>query len=106
MRGRTRRSAQSSSVIAGKHLIIRQPDRTLALLAEAARLAPWQAPNDLGSVKANDAKITAENLARTALVCVRQSTSDQLLNNPESRRRQYGLVDRGAGFRLDRGGSD
>jgi hypothetical protein len=39
-------------------------------------------------------KITAAHLARTALVYVRQSTSDQLLNNPERRRRQYGLVDR------------
>jgi len=39
-------------------------------------------------------KITTEHLARTALVYVRQSTSDQLLNNHESRHRQYGLVDR------------
>jgi DNA invertase Pin-like site-specific DNA recombinase len=39
-------------------------------------------------------KVTAEHLARTAFVYVRQSTSDQLLNNHESRRRQYGLVDR------------
>ena len=39
-------------------------------------------------------KITTEHLARTAFVYVRQSTSDQLLNNHESRRRQYGLVDR------------
>ncbi|HTW51778.1 MAG TPA: recombinase family protein, partial [Stellaceae bacterium] len=39
-------------------------------------------------------KITAEHLARTAFVYVRQSTSDQLLNNHESRRRQYGLVER------------
>jgi DNA invertase Pin-like site-specific DNA recombinase len=39
-------------------------------------------------------KVTTEHLARTAFVYVRQSTSDQLLNNHESRRRQYGLVDR------------
>ena len=39
-------------------------------------------------------KITAEHLARTAVVYVRQSTSDQLLNNHESRLRQYGLADR------------
>ena len=39
-------------------------------------------------------KITTEHLGRAALVYVRQSTSDQLLNNHESRRRQYGLVDR------------
>ena len=39
-------------------------------------------------------KITTDHLVRTAFVYVRQSTSDQLLNNHESRRRQYGLVDR------------
>ena len=39
-------------------------------------------------------KITPEHLARDAFVYVRQSTSDQVLNNHESRRRQYGLVDR------------
>ena len=39
-------------------------------------------------------KITADHLTRSAFVYVRQSTTDQLLNNHESRRRQYGLVDR------------
>src|SRR6201993_922798 len=39
-------------------------------------------------------KITPEHLARSAYVYVRQSTADQLLNNPESRRRQYALVTR------------
>jgi DNA invertase Pin-like site-specific DNA recombinase len=39
-------------------------------------------------------KITPEHLARSAFVYVRQSTADQVLNNHESRRRQYGLVDR------------
>jgi excisionase family DNA binding protein len=39
-------------------------------------------------------KITPEHLAREAYVYVRQSTADQLLNNPESRRRQYALVER------------
>src|ERR1700691_4312244 len=39
-------------------------------------------------------KITAEHVARDAYVYVRQSTVDQLLNNPESRRRQYALVER------------
>src|SRR5262245_64296234 len=39
-------------------------------------------------------KITPEHLARNAYVYVRQSTPDQLLNNPESRRRQYTLVER------------
>ena len=39
-------------------------------------------------------KITPEHLARDAYVYVRQSKPDQLLNNPESRRRQYGLAAR------------
>ena len=39
-------------------------------------------------------KITAEHLARSACVYIRQSTADQLTHNHESRRRQYGLVDR------------
>src|SRR5947209_18875086 len=39
-------------------------------------------------------KITPEHLAREAYCYVRQSTADQLLNTPESRRRQYALVAR------------
>ena len=39
-------------------------------------------------------KIMPEHLARDAYVYVRQSSPDQLLNNPESRRRQYALVAR------------
>jgi len=39
-------------------------------------------------------KITTEHLARIACVYIRQSTADQLAHNHESRRRQYGLVDR------------
>jgi DNA invertase Pin-like site-specific DNA recombinase len=39
-------------------------------------------------------RITPEHLARGAYVYVRQSTPDQLLNNPESRRRQYALATR------------
>jgi len=39
-------------------------------------------------------KIAPEHLTRDAYVYVRQSTADQLLNNPESRRRQYALVAR------------
>jgi DNA invertase Pin-like site-specific DNA recombinase len=39
-------------------------------------------------------KITANQLGRSAFVYIRQSTADQLLHNPESRRRQYGLADR------------
>ena len=39
-------------------------------------------------------KITPEHLSRDAYVYVRQSTPDQLLNNPESRRRHYALETR------------
>jgi hypothetical protein len=39
-------------------------------------------------------KITTEHLSRGAFVYIRQSTSDQLTHNHESRRRQYGLADR------------
>jgi DNA invertase Pin-like site-specific DNA recombinase len=39
-------------------------------------------------------KITPEHLARGAYIYVRQSTTDQVLNNHESRRRQYALADR------------
>jgi DNA invertase Pin-like site-specific DNA recombinase len=39
-------------------------------------------------------RITPEHLGRGAFVYVRQSTTDQLLNNHESRRRQYALVER------------
>jgi DNA invertase Pin-like site-specific DNA recombinase len=39
-------------------------------------------------------KITPDHLARGAFVYIRQSTTDQLVNNHESRRRQYGLAER------------
>ena len=39
-------------------------------------------------------KITPDHLARCAVVYVRQSTADQVANNHESRRRQYGLAER------------
>lgn len=39
-------------------------------------------------------RITSEHLARAAVVYVRQSTAYQVVNNLESQRRQYGLVDR------------
>jgi hypothetical protein len=39
-------------------------------------------------------KITVNHLGRAAFVYIRQSTADQLLHKPESRRRQYGLADR------------
>ena len=39
-------------------------------------------------------KITPEHLARQAVVYIRQSTADQVINNKESQRRQYSLADR------------
>src|SRR6202140_681469 len=39
-------------------------------------------------------KTAPDHLARSAYVYVRQSTPDQLINNPESRRRQYALATR------------
>ena len=39
-------------------------------------------------------KIAAEHLGRSAFVYVRQSTTYQVVNNLESQRRQYGLVER------------
>jgi Resolvase, N terminal domain len=39
-------------------------------------------------------RIGADHLAREAIVYVRQSTMDQVINNVESKRRQYGLVER------------
>ena len=39
-------------------------------------------------------EITSEHLARAAFIYVRQSTAYQVVNNLESQRRQYGLVDR------------
>src|ERR1700690_2109388 len=39
-------------------------------------------------------RIAAEHVAREAIVYVLQSTVDQVINNGESRRRQYGLVER------------
>jgi excisionase family DNA binding protein len=39
-------------------------------------------------------KITPDHLSRSAYIYVRQSTADQLVNNPESRRRQYALATR------------
>jgi DNA invertase Pin-like site-specific DNA recombinase len=39
-------------------------------------------------------KITSDHLARAAFVYVRQSTVYQVVNNLESQRRQYSLVER------------
>ena len=46
-------------------------------------------------------KITGDHLTRRAYVYVRQSSMDQLLHNPESRRRQYALTTRAHGFGWD-----
>ena len=43
-------------------------------------------------------RIGADHLARAAVVYVRQSTADQVIHNVESRRRQYGLVERARGL--------
>jgi excisionase family DNA binding protein len=43
-------------------------------------------------------KITADHISRAAYVYVRQSTPGQVINNPESRRRQYALQDRARSF--------
>ena len=40
-------------------------------------------------------KVTSEHLSRTAIVYVRQSRPHQVVNNLESQRLQYGLVERG-----------
>ncbi|WFU31364.1 hypothetical protein QA635_33160 [Bradyrhizobium brasilense] len=39
-------------------------------------------------------KITPAHMARAAFVYIRQSTAYQVVNNLESQRRQYGLVER------------
>jgi len=41
-----------------------------------------------------NAKLTAERLARRAIVYIRQSSPGQVVHNQESRRRQYALTDR------------
>jgi Resolvase, N terminal domain len=53
---------------------------------------PWWTPTTMRSGTMH-AKITADHLERTALVYVRQSTTGQVRDHTESRRRQYGLVD-------------
>lgn len=47
-------------------------------------------------------KITPDHLSRAAYVYVRQSTADQLANNPESRRRQYALATRARALGWDK----
>jgi hypothetical protein len=41
-----------------------------------------------------NSKLTAERLARRAIVYVRQSSPSQVIHNQESQRRQYELADR------------
>ena len=41
-----------------------------------------------------NSKLTAERLSRRAIVYVRQSSPGQVIQNQESKRRQYGLADR------------
>ena len=43
----------------------------------------------------SNSKITPEHLVRNAIVYIRQSTPHQVVNNLESKRRQYELVERG-----------
>jgi DNA invertase Pin-like site-specific DNA recombinase len=43
----------------------------------------------------SNSKITPEHLARDVIVYIRQSTPNQVVKNLESKRRQYGLVERG-----------
>src|SRR5439155_12171113 len=64
------------------------------LLTEAADKAKGVAATDSISRRRPMTKITAEHLTCRAFVYVRQSTPDQVLNNHESRRRQYALADR------------
>jgi len=64
-----------------------------SLLIEAlARKTNARVPKNHG--RAIMTKITAEHLSRSAIVYVRQSTFHQVMNNLESGRRQYGLVER------------
>jgi DNA invertase Pin-like site-specific DNA recombinase len=45
-----------------------------------------------------NSKLTPERLRKKAIVYVRQSKPSQLIDNQESRRLQYGLVDRARGL--------
>jgi DNA invertase Pin-like site-specific DNA recombinase len=73
-----------------------QGSKALALLGSLLIEAAWGriGKKVVESREVADSKITAKHLARTAVVYVRQSSAYQVTNNPESRRRQYGLVER------------
>ena len=45
-----------------------------------------------------NSKLTPERLRKKAIVYVRQSKPSQLIDNQESQRLQYGLVDRARGL--------
>ena len=62
------------------------------LLLSAADKANPQEP--ARQEKTMNPKLTTERLNRRAIVYVRQSSPGQVLHNQESKRRQYGLVDR------------
>jgi DNA invertase Pin-like site-specific DNA recombinase len=65
-------------------------ERTKLLALVSALLAETLAVARVGLTM----KITPDHLSRGAFIYVRQSTVDQLANNHESRRRQYGLAER------------
>jgi hypothetical protein len=71
--------------------------------AERARQFGWIsveviADSSCGGRGRTMTKITVEHLSGSGFVCVRQPTADQLMNNQESRRRQYGLTERARQF--------
>jgi DNA invertase Pin-like site-specific DNA recombinase len=78
------------------------PDRQLPEVIQASvvrllRRLLQEAVGAAGDTNASEVghdEVTADHLARSAFVYVRQSTADQLLHNRESRRRQYALAER------------
>jgi hypothetical protein len=76
------------------------PEEAVSALADLLLAAVGPAWTQSRRRAVMSSKITAEHLARSAMVYVRQSTMTQVLGNTESQRRQYGLADqaRAAGF--------
>jgi len=76
------------------------PEEAVSALADLLLAAVGPAWTQSRRRAVMSSKITAEHLARSAMVYVRQSTMTQVLGNTESQRRQYGLVDqaRSVGF--------
>ena len=60
---------------------------------ESPRLASPEPPANLGRVRLTSAKIRAAHLDKLAIVYVRQSSPQQVLENRESTARQYALAD-------------